>query len=261
MRSCLAALFFCLSLAQGNEAKGQEVTSDGPKESGGHRYFSKPVDFWKSGASLAPAHRAHEASEPAPERVAVRDNVWAQPVRTADGSWMIYVPPRQVLDFLESPTEETARAYLTWKAGQTEKLRKAMVLLAKIKDSGPPEAANASSDENRAAMPAPQDLRFKITYFKKPSCPHCVSQDGVLSGWLERRTLGQLDVVQPGERPELWKAYQVRGTPTLVLEVEDQSRKAVLVGLQSAQALEAALANLAIPASESYSERRKETAR
>lgn len=261
MRKCLAAFFLCLSVAQANEAKGQEAPSDGPKEGGGHRYFSKPVDLWKSGTSLAPAHHARETSDPAPERVAVRENVWAQPVRTADGSWMIYVPPRQVLDFLETPTEESARAYLAWKAGQTEKLRKAMVLLAKLKDSAPPDSVNASSDEGRAATAAPQDLPFKITYFKKPSCPHCVSQDQVLSVWLARRPFGQLEVVQPGEQPDLWKAYQVRGTPTLVLEVDGHTRKAVLMGLQSAEALEAALANLVAPASESHSDRRKEPAR
>lgn len=265
MRKSLAALLLGVLLALPSQGEAQEVASDPPK---GHcpkeapgRYFSKPVDFWKKGVGFTSTPPLPDTSDPSPSRVAVRENVWAQPIRTPDGGWMIYVPPKQVLDFLESPSEETARAYLAWKADQTEKLKKAMLLLARMKDPAGTGQAASVPDVKASTKPAPPDFPFKITYFKKPSCPHCVSQDAVLSDWLARRTSGKLDVVLPGEQPELWKTYQVRGTPTLILEVGSQGRKELLVGLQSEAALETTLAMLALPPVEPADEPKKERAR
>jgi hypothetical protein len=244
MKKNLTALVMCLvPVSQG---VAQELVPDSPKEAPG-RYFSKPVDFWKKGAGLTSAPILPDTLDPAPSRVAVRENVWAQPIRTPDGSWMIYVPPKQVLDFLESPSEETARAYLAWKADKTEKLKKAMLLLARMKDAAESGQPASAPDGKASTQPAPSDFPFKITYFKKPSCPHCVSQDAILSEWLARRSAGKVDVVMPGEQPGLWKTYQVRGTPTLVLEVGGPGSNEVMVGLQSEAALEATLAKLAHP--------------
>lgn len=258
MRESIAALVLGVLVSSSGLAIAQEVTTDPPKEAVG-RYFGKPVDFWKTGTSLSTKPHSAATGESGPSRMAVRENVWAQPIRTPEGSWIIYVPPKQVLDFLESPTEETARAYLAWKAEQTAKLRDAMVLLAKMKPANA-EPIEAPSDK-ATIKPAPPDTPFRITYFKKPSCPHCVSQDAILTEWLTRRSLGRLDVVLPGEQPQLWRDYQVRGTPTLVLEASSQSRKVVLVGLKSENALEAALATLAAPITDPPSEPRKEPAR
>jgi glutaredoxin/Holliday junction resolvase len=258
MRESIVALVLGVLVASPGHGSAQEATAEPPREAVG-RYFGKPVDLWKTGTNLLPKPSSAATGEPAPPRMAVRENVWAQPIRTPDGTWMIYVPPKQVLDFLESPTEKTARAYLAWKAEQTAKFRDAMVLLAKMKPAnGEPLEALSGKTPLKAA---PQDTSFRITYFKKPSCPHCVSQDAILSEWLTRRTSGKVDVVQPGERPELWEAYQVRGTPTLVLEASGQSMKEVLVGLQSENALEASLAKLVTPRTDPASEPRKEPAR
>jgi hypothetical protein len=257
MRKSLAALLLGVPFGLSSPGDAQEVASDTAKETPG-RYFSKPVDLWKTGRSLTSPPQHVDSSDTAPERVAVRENVWAQPIRTPDGSWMIYVPPKQVLDFLEAPSEATARAYLSWKAEQSQKLRHAMTLLAQVKDAmeAPLEASNEAS-----AKLAPQDFPFRITYFKKASCPHCVSQDAVLTEWLTRRSLGKVDVVLPGERPELWKAYQVGGTPTLILEAGSESRKEVLVGFQSEAALEMTLAKLAFTPPDPASDLRKESSR
>jgi hypothetical protein len=211
------------------------------------RYFAKPFDLWKSGLSYEAGPKSPGDAETLPPRVALRESVWAQPVRTPDGTWMIYVPPRQVLDFLESPSEETARAYLSWKEGQTQKLRKAMEILARVKERGAPGSlpqAGVSTASAGGASPPP-DLPYRITYFKRPSCPHCASQDAVLAEWRKRRPSGTLDVVLPGERAELWQAYGVRGTPTLVVEVGGRNQKQILVGLQSAEALDGVLKHLA----------------
>lgn len=252
MRKLALAMVLSLVLASPGLGAAQETAPDPPKGSNPKevlgRYFSAPVDFWKAGTSLKPPPQFLPATpETAPTRVAIRESVWAQPIRTLDGNWMIYVPPKQVLDFLETPSKESARAYLAWKAEQTEKLRQAILLLAKVKEAAALPVPQEASNENAAPKAAPPDFPFRITYFKKPSCPHCVSQDAILAKFLTRRSTGKLEVVLPGDRPELWKTYQVRGTPTLVVEALGRGRKEVLVGLQSQDALEATLTKLAIP--------------
>jgi glutaredoxin len=258
MRVSVAALVLGILVGSPGPGIAQEVPAEPPKEAEG-RYFTKPIDFWKTGAVRALKPSSTGSSESAPARMAVRENVWAQPIRTPDGSWMIYVPPKQVLDFLESPTEETARAYLAWKAEQTAKLREAMVLLAKLK------TATGETLETPGGKPpikpAPADTSFRITYFKKPSCPHCVSQDGVLSEWLARRPQGKVEVLLPGDRPELWKTYHVRGTPTLILESPTHARKEILVGFQSEAALEESLSKLVHRQTGPSSEAEKEPVR
>jgi hypothetical protein len=52
--------------------------------------------------------------------------------------------------------------------------------------------------------------------------------------------------VLPGELPELWKSYAVRGTPTLVLQAAD-GKEEVLVGLQSEARLDAAFKRISPP--------------
>ncbi len=260
MRNTPILAFILLALLPSGQATAQERPSEKtPNEPG--RYFTRPLDLWNAGLTYAQAPRPSGEAESIPPRVAVRESVWAQPIRTPDGNWMIYVPPRPILDFLESPSEETAKAYLSWKQEQADKLRKAMTLLARVREPGVPGPAVDVPIEPSGKKAPPLDFPFRITYFKKPSCPHCVSQDAVLAEWQKRRPGGKLEIVLPDDRPELWKAYEVRGTPTLVVEVGSRDRKEVLVGLQSEEALEAVLARLALEIDGTSGPSRKEIAR
>ena len=238
----LLVLVGLLILSSG-PASAQERQGENPRNDSA-RFFRKPVDLWNAGLPIVQRPSSPSTEEAQPSRVAIRENVWAQPIRTPDGSWMIYVPPKQVLDFLESPSEGTAKAYLGWKRDQTEKLKKAMELLARLKDSEGPATVGENASDATKPPGAPSGFPFRMTYFKKPACPHCISQDEVLAGWLKLRSQGKLEILLPGEREELWKAFDVRGTPTLVLEGGSPPRKVVLVGLQTEAALEAMLGRL-----------------
>ena len=239
MKKNLTLLLFGFLLAAHGEGDAQDAPPGSPKETLG-RHFSKPIDFWRKGMGFSVAPSPQDTLEARPGRVAVRESVFAQPIQTPEGNWMIYIPPKPVLDFLEAPTEDSARAYLAWKAEQAEKLKRAMQLLAQVraKEAGEPEPPRPD--------PPAAEFPFEITYFKKPSCPHCVTQDEILGRLLSRRSAGKLLTLLPGERPELWKAYEVRGTPTLLLEGGSGGKPEVLVGLQSEAALEAALARLSM---------------
>ena len=245
MRNTSILALIWLAFVPSGQATAQERTSE-KTQNAPSRYFARPFDLWNAGLTYDPAPRPSGEAESLPPRVAVRESIWAQPIRTPDGNWMIYVPPKPVLNFLDSPSVETAKAYLGWKQEQTDKLRKAMALLAQVKGADAAVPAAEVPVDPSANKAAPPDFPFRVTYFKKPTCPHCVSQDAVLVEWQKRRSGGKVDIVLPGDRPELWKAYGVRGTPTLVVEVGSGDRKEILVGLQSEEALEAVLAKMAL---------------
>lgn len=260
MREPRLLLLFGLLILSPGQASAQERRGEGPRNDSA-RFFQKPVDLWNAGLATLQVP-ATSSNEDAPSsRVAIRENVWAQPIRTPDGSWMIYVPPKPVLDFLENPSEGTAKAYLGWKREQSEKLRKAMALLARIKDSEMPRSGPDNPSDQAMPTAAPPGFTFRMTYFKKPACPHCISQDAVLAAWLKHRPQGKVEVLLPGEREELWKAYDVRGTPTLVLECGSPARKVVLIGLQSEAALESVLGRLWADLEGSKDSKRKEISR
>lgn len=102
-------------------------------------FTEKRVDFWHSGD--ADQKGATDPSE----------SIWAEPMRLPDGRYTTYLPPRQVLAFLENPTRENALKYLEWQTQRMEKMQKAAAMLAEVSRGKPP------TDEPVA-----------ITYFRKP---------------------------------------------------------------------------------------------
>lgn len=129
------------------------------------RFFGRrDVDFWN-------------------EKRPPRRTVWAEPVFGPDGRMSVHVPPPEVVEFLESPTRENAARYLAWQRERTDKLRKAMEMLAEVQS------------------PA-------LYYFSRPDCPVCREQEKALAGFRVVRV--------PPESP-LWARYDVRIVPTLVL--------------------------------------------
>jgi hypothetical protein len=56
---------------------------------------------------------------------------WAEPIINPSGRVSIYVPPKEVKDFLEKPTSENAKAYLQWNLKRIKKFIVAQDLLRK----------------------------------------------------------------------------------------------------------------------------------
>jgi transposase-like protein len=237
----LVVLHLGSSHGHAQEKRGESESASLPRST---RLFDRPIDYWRTGATFEPPKVEHPTeTDPAAPKIQVRENVWAQPIRMPDGSWTIYVPPRAVLDFLETPSKETAKAYLAWKTEQAEKLRRAFLLLAEAKgEAGGVEPSRGEKESVVRESEQPGSL--VITYFHQKACRHCGSQDEILSKWLTRHPKAKLDLVEGGERPELWKAYQVRGTPTLVLRDLEQGEEETLVGLSDEKRLDDALLRL-----------------
>ena len=126
----VAFLTSLLGFLPGLLAEAQDKGAKEPQEAPSRRFFDHPVDLWKTdrkSTSLSPGIEPEDA--PARTRV----SIWAEPIRMPDGRFSIYVPPKQVLEFLEDPTPKTLQAYLAWKKARAEKLRRAMALLREWK--------------------------------------------------------------------------------------------------------------------------------
>jgi len=56
---------------------------------------------------------------------------WAEPIIAPSGKVSVYVPPKEVRDFLEKPDPENAKAYLEWNSKRIKKFILAQELLTK----------------------------------------------------------------------------------------------------------------------------------
>ena len=56
---------------------------------------------------------------------------WAEPIISPSGRVSIYMPPKEVRDFLENPEPQNAKAYLAWNLRRIKKFILAQELLTK----------------------------------------------------------------------------------------------------------------------------------
>ena len=95
---------------------------------------------------------------------------WAEPIVSPTGKVSVYLPPKEVRDFLENPTPENARAYLEWNAKRIKKLTLAHQLLAQ-------EAAKLGFIKDTADFKAKENY---LAYFMLKGCSLCEKQAKVI---------------------------------------------------------------------------------
>jgi len=87
------------------------------------------------GIQASPALRGPETAaaesgkRPAPEE---HESVFAEPQRGPDGKLGVYVPPKPVREFLETPTPENAAAYQQWNLARLHKVLAAQAVLDEL---------------------------------------------------------------------------------------------------------------------------------
>jgi hypothetical protein len=197
-----AAAVLCSALG----AHAQEGAAGRP------RFFDRPIDFWGRGKTL-------ETPREEPDD-------WAVAIRMPDGRIAVQALPAPLVAVLEDPSPEKVRAYFEWR------LRRAVKILRAA------EAIRAWRREpERGAVPG----RLRITYFHRTGCPPCRAQSAILDAWLRARPEVEVRVLEFGERPEVWRAHGVRGTPSLLVEDPATGRSVFLEGLSTRERLEGAL--------------------
>lgn len=201
------------------------------------RFFDRPIDYWRRGTA-----------EP---KVPDSPSDWGQVVKLPDGTLAYHELPKPLVRVLEDPSRENIQMYFEWRMSRAKKILRAAELMKEYKGAAAPETpasdARPQADAlvlappEATAAPPPEPEPFTVTYFHKQGCPPCDSQDAILAEWLKRRPQGKLAVIEFGTRPELWRAYQVRGTPSLVVEDAKSKKSVFLEGLSRGEALDGAL--------------------
>lgn len=108
---------------------------------------------------------------------------WAEPVISPSGKVSIYLPPKEVRDFLDNPEPESAKAYLKWNAGRIKKLILAQQLLNKEATSMNETKSLSGIDFSAVTLGSPLSNKLKgnyLFYFMLKGCPACAAQAKVI---------------------------------------------------------------------------------
>lgn len=111
---------------------------------------------------------------------------WAEPIISPSGKVTIYVPPKEVRDFLDNPKPENAKAYLQWNLRRIKKFILAQELLRKeakelevmketkgLLESDSPAVLRDSNDNAKIEV-------SYLFYFMLKGCPTCEKESRVI---------------------------------------------------------------------------------
>jgi hypothetical protein len=268
-------LAVAIGLAPGRALEAQERGASSGPSPGPRRFFDRPIDYWQRGLSFEESEKNDPKSSAGKDaKSASPASDWGQVVTLPDGTLGYHELPKPLVAVLEDPTPEKIRAYFEWRTNRTGKILRAAELMKEFKASEQAKSGKAGDSSAPPALPPLKESvaadsagkaaeaagggagrRFSVRYFHRQGCPHCDTQDSVLSEWLRGKPEAKLEVIEFGSSPELWRAYQVRGTPSIVLEDNGTKRHSFLEGLSRAEALDRALE--AVRAAGSREEREK----
>lgn len=149
-------------------------------------FFSTPVQFF--GSSLTetqPAQNKEIKNKP-------HVSIWAQPIVMPDGSIQVYVPPPQVIGFLNNPTSRNAKEYLLWEKQRIDKIIKATQILQSVAMGNKP-LVPLNPKKNPVISSKPQNNKSTnpfssptILYFAKQGCRFCMAEDMVMDMFHKR---------------------------------------------------------------------------
>jgi len=111
---------------------------------------------------------------------------WAEPIITPSGKVTIYVPPKEVRDFLDKPDPENAKAYLQWNLKRIKKFilaqellrkeAKELEVMKKTKGLLEPDSSSGLRDSISDTKPG---LSY-LFYFMLKGCPTCEKESRVI---------------------------------------------------------------------------------
>ena len=134
------------------------------------------VDFFNS---IESQQKVIVQSKEKPETI---ENEWAEPIVSPSGNVAIYVPPREVRNFLDKPDPENTKAYLNWNMNRIRKFMTAQQLLEKeAKGMGlDKDSKVASLPDGANLVNNPDDRGNHLFYFMLKGCPACKEETKIL---------------------------------------------------------------------------------
>ena len=139
------------------------------------------VDFFNSLETQGKVSQA-----PSKEKPEAVESEWAEPIISPSGNVTIYVPPKEVKDFLDNPVPGNARAYLEWNTKRIQKFIIAQQLLEKeVKGMGLNKDKNdltpiTSLPDGASLVNNTGDGRNHLFYFMLKGCPACLEESKVM---------------------------------------------------------------------------------
>lgn len=137
------------------------------------------IDFFNEGQKKI----TQAETEEQPETIV---DEWAEPIISPSGRVSIYVPPKEVRDFLEKPDPENAKAYLEWNSKRIKKFILAQELLRKeakeleimkeIKSLFKPDSLHSLKE----SINNPKTEVSYLFYFMLKGCPSCEKESRVI---------------------------------------------------------------------------------
>ncbi|MCL5408954.1 MAG: conjugal transfer protein TraF [Candidatus Omnitrophica bacterium] len=151
-------------------------------------FFNEPVNFF--GSTQTETKILHNKGLKKKPTI----SIWAQPMVMPDGSVQTYVPPPQVVSFLNNPTTKNAQAYLAWEKERIEKIAKATAILQEVSDEeknpGTSSAnvpasisQNTETIQKNTATQNQQASPFSsptILFFAKQGCKYCAADELIM---------------------------------------------------------------------------------
>ena len=111
---------------------------------------------------------------------------WAEPIISPSGKVTIYVPPKEVRDFLDKPDPENAKAYLQWNLKRIKKFILAQELLRKearelevMKETKGLLEPDSSAGFKDANSNTKAEMSY-LFYFMLKGCPSCEKESRVI---------------------------------------------------------------------------------
>ena len=148
-------------------------------------FFNNPVNFF--GSTQTETKILHNKELKKKPTI----SIWAQPMVMPDGSVQTYVPPPQVVAFLNNPTSKNAKAYLAWEKERIEKIAKATAILQKIsqnENNSTPSTTKIPVSQTEAIQKntTPQNQQASpfssptILFFAKQGCKYCAADELIM---------------------------------------------------------------------------------
>lgn len=138
------------------------------------------IDFFEGAETQKQAILVEDRQNPE-----IIEDEWAEPIISPTGRMSVYLPPKEVRDFLEEPNPENAKAYLVWNLKRIKKLILAQQLLTKeAKDLGYMRGVNNLTGDPSGNLKdslgnSESDANY-LFYFMSKGCPACEKETRVI---------------------------------------------------------------------------------
>jgi len=151
----------------------------------------------------------------------IEESIFAEPIVGPDGKTRIYVPPRQVLEFLNSPTKEKAKAYLDWNKEKISKIVQAQQVLEDVareenqKASGAEQGNKGGVEEKtsnvrtiakettKTTTTKPRVSKKEVSVALTPDCKYCNAQLFVLEAFKKKYPFLDMKIVWFGDKNKM----------------------------------------------------------